>query len=236
MERARASAYTSRMRPVDCESGSARFLSTELANTATHAAGLALSIVGLIALVVLADARGGARAVVACSVYGATLVLLYLSSTLYHGSRRPHVRRAMQIVDHAAIYLLIAGTYTPFALVSLGGGWGWSLFGVTWGLAALGVVYEIFFCGRFKAMSIALYLGMGWISLVVVKPLMTHLPAAALAWLVAGGLAYTLGVVFYVWKSLPHHHAIWHLFVMAGSACHFFAVMFHVLAPTALSP
>jgi hemolysin III len=205
------------------------FLSTELANTLTHAVGLAVSVVGLIVLVAMSRHRGGAQAVAACTVYGATLVLLYLSSTLYHSSRNPRVRRVMRIVDHAAIYLLIAGTYTPFALITIGGVSGWYIFGVAWGLAALGMLYEIFFCGRFAFISILLYLCMGWLVLVVIRPVLAHLPLGGVLWLLAGGLAYTVGVVFFVWKSLPHHHAIWHLFVMGGSACHFFAVMFYVV-------
>jgi hemolysin III len=193
--------------------------------------GLAISIAGLVVLIVMASARGSATHVVACSVYGSTLVLLYLASTLYHASRHPRVRHVMQVVDHAAIYLLIAGTYTPFALISLQGAWGWSVFGVVWGLATVGVVYKIFFCGRHPVFSLSLYLAMGWLALAVIKPLLDHLPFGAVAWLLAGGLAYTVGAGFYIWQRLPHHHAIWHLFVMAGSTCHFFAVMFYVLPP-----
>lgn len=211
------------------------FLSTELANTFTHAVGLAVSIAGLVLLVVMAAERGEARHIVACSIYGATLVLLYLASTLYHASREPGVRRVMQVVDHAAIYLLIAGTYTPFALISLQGAWGWSVFGVVWGLAIVGVLYKIFFCGRHAVFSVSVYLLMGWLALVMLKPLLASLPMGGIAWLLAGGIAYTVGVVFYAWKSLPHHHAIWHLFVMGGSTCHFFAVMFYVL-PGRLTP
>lgn len=209
-------------------------LSTELANTFTHAIGLALSVAGLVVLVVLASQRGNATHIAACSVYAATLVLLYLASTLYHASRRPRVREVMRVVDHAAIYLLIAGTYTPFALITLQGPWGWSVFGVIWGLALLGVGYKIFFCGRHPSFSLALYLLMGWLVLVIIKPLLAHLPLGGFAWLLAGGLAYTVGAGFYLWKSLRHHHAIWHLFVMAGSTCHFFAVMLYVLPPAHL--
>lgn len=205
------------------------FLSTELANTLTHGIGLLCSVAALVLLVVFSSLRGHARHVVACSVYGTTLVLLYLASTLYHASRRPRVRRVMQIVDHAAIYLLIAGTYTPFAMISFGGTFGWWIFGVVWGLALLGVVYEIFFCGRFRFLSTVVYLAMGWLVVVIFKPLVHHIPTGGLTWLMAGGLAYSVGAVFYLWKSVPHHHAIWHLFVMGGSTCHFFAVMFYVL-------
>ena len=205
------------------------FLSTELANTATHGVGLGLSIAGLAILVVLASKNGTAWHVVACSIYGATLVILYLASTLYHSVHSPGARRWLRVFDHAAIYLLIAGTYTPFTLVTLRGPWGWSLFGVVWGLAGLGVLFKLFFVGKMRILSIAVYLGMGWLALIAIKPLLTSLTAAGVVLLFGGGLAYTAGVVFYAWKRIPHHHAIWHLFVMLGSLCHFFAVMFLVL-------
>lgn len=139
----------------------------------------------------------------------------------------------MRVVDHAAIYLLIAGTYTPFALISLAGPWGWSVIGVVWGLALAGMVFEAVFIERFRAASVAIYLGLGWFSLLIIKPLLVCLPIGGLAWLLAGGLAYSVGVIFYLWKRLPQHHAIWHLFVMAGSTCHFFAIMLFVLPPAA---
>jgi hemolysin III len=205
------------------------FLSTELADTATHAVGLGLSIAGLAILVVMASKYGTARHIVACSIYGATLVFLYLSSTLYHSVERTRAEPVLRLFDHAAIYLLIAGTYTPFTLVTLRGGWGWSLFGVIWGLAALGILYTLLFSGRFKLLSVALYLGMGWLCVIAVKPMLDAFPMAGIGWLLAGGLAYTAGVVFYLWRGIPHHHAIWHLFVMIGSACHFFSVMFFVI-------
>jgi hemolysin III len=205
------------------------FLSTELANSITHAIGLAFSITGLVLLVVLTGRRGNAREIVACSVYGATLILLYLASTLYHGFYQTRARRALQVIDHSAIYLLIAGTYTPFALITLYRSWGWSIFGVVWGCAALGVLYKIFFTGRYPVFSVGLYLVMGWLALLIIKPLLAELSAGAIWWLLAGGLCYTAGLIFYAWKSIRHHHAIWHLFVMGGSTCHFFAVMFYVL-------
>lgn len=205
------------------------FLSTELTNTITHGVGLLFSVAGLTLLVVFASLRGTATHIVSVSIYGATLVLLYLASTLYHGTRHPRAKRVMQIIDHAAIYLLIAGTYTPFALVPLHGAWGWSIFGVVWGLALLGIVYKILFIGRFKLFAIMVYLGMGWLSLIIIKPLLAVAPVGAVWWLLAGGLCYSAGLIFYRWTSLKHHHAIWHLFVMAGSTCHFFAVMFYVI-------
>ncbi len=181
------------------------FLNTELINGVTHGVGFLLSIAGLVVLVVLAASRGGARHVVACSVYGSTLILLYLASTLYHSVTAPRAKQVLRLIDHIAIYLLIAGTYTPFTLLTLRGGWGWSLFGVIWGLAIVGSVFKILFIGRFRKTSVVIYLLMGWLLMVGLKPLLASLPLAGFVWLMAGGAAYTLGVVFYAWKSLPHH-------------------------------
>ncbi len=207
-------------------------LSTELANGITHGVGLLLSQLGLVILVVMAVSRGSARHVVACSIYGSTLVLLYLASTLYHSIHAPRAKRVLRLIDHISIYLLIAGTYTPFTLVTLRGGWGWTLFGVIWGLALVGTVFKLFIPpGRWEFVSVALYLAMGWTAIVAIKPLHEQLSTGGLIWIFAGGAAYTLGVVFYCWESIRHHHAIWHVFVMLGSACHFFAVMFYVLPP-----
>jgi hemolysin III len=205
------------------------FLSTELTNTATHGVGLGLSIAGLAILVVLATKYGSARHVVACSIYGATLVTLYLASTLYHTVQAPRAKRVLQIIDHSAIYLLIAGTYTPFTLVTLRGPWGWSLFGVVWVLALLGVMFKLFFTGRLRILSVVLYLAMGWLAMVAIKPLVTTLSPAGLVGLFGGGAAYTMGVIFFGWKRIPHHHAIWHVFVMVGSVCHFLTVMYCVI-------
>ncbi len=201
----------------------------ELSNVLTHGVGFLASIAALVLLVTYAGIYGGAREITASAVYGATLVALYFASTLYHSTRTVAARRITRILDHIAIYLLIAGTYTPFTLIALRGPWGWTLFGVVWGLALVGVVYEIFFCGRFKLISILVYLAMGWLVIVAIKPLVSHLPAAGVVWLAAGGVAYSLGTIFYAWKTLPHHHAIWHLFVLGGSICHFVAVMRYVL-------
>jgi hemolysin III len=206
-----------------------RFPPGELANTLTHAVGLGLSVVGLAVLVVLAVKHGTARHVVACSIYGATLVTLYLASTLYHTVQAPRPKRVLRIVDHSAIYLLIAGTYTPFTLAVLRGAWGWSLFGVIWGLALVGIAGKTWFIGRLRGFSLIVYLGMGWLALIALKPLLAALTPGGMAWLIAGGLAYTLGVAFYLAERLPHHHAIWHVFVMCGSACHFFSIMYFVL-------
>lgn len=201
----------------------------ELANSLTHGVGLILAIGGLVWLVTVAAQRGDARHIVACSVYGATMVVLYTASTLYHAIPSPRAKRVLQVVDHTAIYLLIAGTYTPFTLVSLRGPWGWSLFGVVWGLAVTGIVLEIATARRWPAISIALYIAMGWVVVVATRPLVAALPPAGLGLLVAGGLAYTGGLVFYGWKRLPYGHAVWHLFVLAGTVLHFAAVLMYVI-------
>jgi len=205
------------------------FLSTELMNGVTHGVGFLLSIVGLVVLVVLAASRGGARHVVACSVYGSTLIILYLASTLYHSVSAPRAKPLLRLFDHIAIYLLIAGTYTPFTLLTLRGGWGWSLFGVIWGLALLGSAFKILFIDRFPKFSVVIYLAMGWMALVALKPLLAAMPTGGLLLILAGGLAYTVGVVFYACDSIPHNHAIWHVFVMLGSTFHFFAVVLYTL-------
>ncbi|HZL46234.1 MAG TPA: hemolysin III family protein [Opitutaceae bacterium] len=196
----------------------------EIANSLTHGVGLLLSVAGLAVLVTFAALRGDAWAVTASAIFGASLVVLYTSSTLYHALRAPRLKQAVRIVDHVAIFLLIAGTYTPFMLVNLRGPWGWSLFGVIWALAAAGVTLKLFFTGRFRVLSTLVYLFMGWLVVVAFKPLVAALPRDSLIMLFSGGLAYSLGTVFYLWKRLPYHHAVWHLFVLAGSVCHFFAV------------
>ena len=207
--------------------------SGEIANALTHAVGVALALAGLAVLVVLASLRGHPRQIVSYSIYGVTLVLLYSASTAYHGIRLPQARRLLRTLDHMAIYLLIAGTYTPFALISLRGAWGWSLLGIIWALAALGMVFKLFFVGRFPRATTVFYLAMGWLALIAVRQLFIHLPAMGLALLFSGGLCYTLGVLFfafdYKWRF---NHAIWHLFVIAGSVCHFFAVLVSTRAGT----
>jgi hemolysin III len=203
----------------------------EIANTITHGVGLALSIAGFGILLVLAALRGTAWHIVACSIYGVTLICLYAASTLYHAVISPRVKRALRILDHSAIYLLIAGTYTPFLLIKLRGPWGWSLFGVVWGLAFAGVLFKFWFVERFGFLSTAVYIGMGWLVVIAVKPVVTHIPINALVWLLVGGLAYTFGVIFYASKRIPYGHTIWHLFVLAGSACHYVAVLSTVIPP-----
>ncbi len=201
----------------------------ELVNALTHGTGALLSAAGLGVLVVMACLHGTALHIVSCSIYGATLVLLYTASTLYHSVRSPRLKHAFKIVDHSCIYLLIAGTYTPFTLVTLQGGWGWTLFGLVWVLAAAGIVFQLFFVHRFKILATAAYILMGWLAVFAVKPLLDALPAGGFAWLLAGGIVYTVGALFYLLKRLPYNHAIWHFFVLGGSACHYVAVVLYVV-------
>ena len=201
----------------------------ELANSITHGLGIALSVAGLVILVVLSAIHGNAWHVVSCAIYGATMILLYTASTLYHSFQNPNVKRIMRVLDHSSIYLLIAGTYTPFTLVTLHGPWGWSLFGVVWGLAMAGIAFKVYFTGRFPKISTIIYVGMGWIAVIAIKPLMDILPTGGLIFLFGGGLSYTFGVIFYVWHKLPYHHAVWHLFVLGGTVLHFFGILFYVV-------
>ncbi len=197
----------------------------EIVNSLTHALGTALSIGGLIVLIVRAVNYGTAWHVVSFTVFGGTLVLLYSTSTLYHCLPDGTAKRLFDILDHSAIYLLIAGTYTPFTLVTLRGGWGWSIFGVIWACAIGGIILKSVFFGRFQKISIALYMGMGWLCLVAVREIVVHVPRLSLALLLFGGLSYTLGVVFYAWRKLPYNHAVWHVFVLCGSTLHFLSVL-----------
>lgn len=201
----------------------------EVANSLTHAFGLVLSLAGLTALVTAAALRGGSIEIVSCGIYGTTLVVLYTTSTLYHGIPFAASKRVLRIFDHLAIFLLIAGTYTPFVLIALRGAWGWTLFGIIWTLAAIGVAIELSQLRRFRRAMIALYIAMGWVGLIAIKPLVAALPSAGL-WLVfGGGVSYTFGVVFYRWRSLRYHHAVWHLFVLGGSVLQYLAVLNYVL-------
>ena len=201
----------------------------EAANCVTHGFGLALSLVGLAALLVLAATRGGRLHVVSGGVYGASLVALYTASTFYHAARSPRAKNALRIFDRCCIYLLIAGTYTPFTLVTLRGGWGWTLFTLVWALALSGILATVLFGERLKAASLGSYLLMGWLAVVAVKPIYELVPAGAIMLIAAGGLAYTAGVFFFACNRVPHNHAIWHLFVLGGSVCHYLAVMLYVI-------
>ena len=201
----------------------------EIANSLTHGFGALLAIGGLAVLVTFAVLRGDVWHVVSCSVFGATMVVLYTASTLYHSIPMPRAKDALRVFDHAAIFLLIAGTYTPLTLVSLRGPWGWSLFGIVWGLAVAGIVLELFFHRRWPALSLSLYVAMGWVMVVAVKPTLAAVAPGGLVLMLLGGIAYTTGIGFYAWRRLPYHHAVWHLFVLAGTVFHFFAILFFVV-------
>jgi len=201
----------------------------EIAHTVTHGIGILFSIAGLAVVVAFSSLNGDAWHITSNSIYGTTLILLYTASSLYHGIPYSRAKQLLRKFDHTAIFLLIAGTYTPFTLVNLRGPWGWSLFGLVWGLAIIGVVLELICSKRYKRLSISLYLGLGWLILIAIKPMLATVETGGLVLLLAGGLCYSLGVIFYVWKKLKYHHAIWHLFVLAGSAIHFFSVLFYVI-------
>jgi len=200
----------------------------EVANAISHGIGLLLAVAALPILVVGAVRTGTAAEVIGASIFGATMVLLYLTSTIYHAVTVPRVKRILRIIDHSAIYLLIAGTYTPFTLGVLRGPWGWTLFGLVWGCALAGVCLKAFNGTRFPVLSTWLYVAMGWLALIVIKPLWEAMPAWGMFWLVAGGLFYTLGVAFYfVDERIRYTHFVWHLFVLSGTVCHFFAVLYY---------
>ncbi len=201
----------------------------ERMNVLTHAAGAVISVAASLMLLILAGATGDPRRIVTVAIFGASLVLLYSASACYHACRDETRRRRCKSIDHAAIYVLIAGTYTPFLLVLVRGGWGWSLFVALWGLALCGVIFKFRFAGRFKIASTLVYIAMGWIGMIAIRPISAAVPASAIHLLIAGGVAYTSGVVFYLWDRLRFHHAIWHLFVIAGSTLHFVAVLKYVV-------
>lgn len=207
-------------------------LGEEIANAVSHGLGVLLAIAGLVVLVVVAAVRGeGAWQVAPCAIYGAAMVLMFTTSTLYHSFPWPRVKRVFRVLDHEMIFLMIAGTYTPFVLITLRGALGWTLFGIVWGLAAIGMVFQGFFTGRFKAASTALYVLMGWVIVFAMKPLVENMTPGGIHWLWAGGLCYTGGAVVYLFKRVKYHHALWHLLVLAGAACHYFAILWHVLPP-----
>ncbi|HEY0048750.1 MAG TPA: hemolysin III family protein [Pyrinomonadaceae bacterium] len=201
----------------------------EIANTVTHGFGLFLSIIGFIILVWLASTGGGAWHITGSVIYGSSLVILYAASTFYHGATSPKLKQTLQIVDHCCIYLLIAGSYTPITLIVLRGAFGQSLFAFVWAFAVAGILLKVFFGKRFMIASVFSYLLMGWIGVVAIQPLFAALGFMPIALIVAGGIAYSLGVIFFAWKGFRHHHAIWHLFVLAGSICHFLAIAIYVI-------
>jgi len=197
----------------------------EIANSVTHGAGLVAFAIGLPILVATAAERGDELQVLGCSVFASCLVLLYAASTIYHALPQSRAKQIFRVADHIAIYLVIAGSYTPFLLGVLRGPFGWTLCAVIWGLAALGILHKLLLGMRFPHLSTAFYLAMGWLAVVAIGPITRHVPSDGLAWLAAGGLLYTAGVVFYAWERLRYGHMVWHLFVLAGSACHFVAVL-----------
>jgi hemolysin III len=218
--------------PPDAPSaGSGYSAAEERAHVATHAVGIVASALALVVLLAAAEARGaGPWRAAGGAIFGLSALLLFSTSVLYHASRSPRLKPRLRLLDHSAIFLLIAGTYTPFALGVLGGAWGWTLFALVWGLAVFGIAAKTVLGFRFHVSSTLLYLAMGWIGVVAAVPLAESLTRAELAWIVAGGLVYTAGVPFYLWKSRPYAHALWHLFVLGGVACHFFAVL-SVMSP-----
>ncbi len=201
----------------------------EIASALTHGLGAVAALAGGAVLITLTALHGDAWQLGASIVFGVTLLLLYTASTLYHAIQHPVAKGRLKVFDHCAIYLLIAGTYTPFTLIGLRGPWGWGLFIAIWSLALCGVIFKLFYTGRFKRLSTFIYIAMGWLIIVAIKPMLNSLDAWTLGWLLAGGVFYTLGTYFYHRESIPYSHAIWHLFVIAGSVCHFVAVTAQVL-------
>lgn len=201
----------------------------EVANSLTHGFGLVLSIAGFLLLISLALHKGDALQIVSSIIYGASLITLYTASTCYHGASSPKLKHTLQLVDHCCIYLLIAGSYTPFALVALGGSLGIGLLAFVWAFAVFGIAMKVIFRGRFAAAGVVSYLAMGWIGVIAIQPLYLALGFMPLALVVAGGISYSLGVIFFGWHSIRHHHAIWHLFVLGGSVFHFLAIAIYVM-------
>ncbi|HLU21376.1 PAQR family membrane homeostasis protein TrhA [Lederbergia graminis] len=200
----------------------------ELANAITHGIGFLLSIPALVILIVAAAQNGSALEIVSFTIFGASMLILYLFSTLLHSFKPSKAKNVFAILDHSAIYLLIAGTYTPLVLVTLNGALGWTLFGIVWGLAIAGITLKCFLINKFRILSTVFYLIMGWLVIIAIKPLYTSLSAEGFALLLTGGILYSVGAIFYIWRNLPYSHAIWHLFVIAGSAFMYFCVLFYV--------
>lgn len=206
----------------------------ELMNIITHAVGTALSVAGLAVLVVFSALQGDPWKIVSSAIFGATMILLYGASTLYHASQNARIRRITNMMDHISIFYLIAGTYTPFVLVTLRGPWGWSLFGIVWGCTLIGTVMKICFQHRLGWLSLLLYLAMGWCIIIAIRPFMQNIEPAGLILTAAGGAAYTIGVFFYKNDKIPYNHGIWHFWVLAGTILQYFAVLFYVVLPQAI--
>jgi len=201
----------------------------EKLNVITHAIGLILSIAALVLLVVYSSIYGNVWHITSFAIFGGSLIVLYAASTLYHYVQNPKLRLKLNVFDHAAIYVLIAGTYTPFALVVLHGTIGWVIFGISWGLAFFGIIFKLFYIGKYDKISTIAYVLMGWVIIIAIKPLIENFPLKGLLWLLAGGLSYTFGALLYSMKGMKYNHAIFHIFVLFGSFCHFMAVFFYVL-------
>lgn len=201
----------------------------EIINASTHGFGILLSIVGLSVLVAFSSLNGSVMLIVSCAIFGTSLIFSYTSSTLYHAITNEKAKQIFRQFDHAAIYFLIAGTYTPVVLVSLGGTWGWTIFSIIWLSAIIGITLKFVYPHRFKKLSVILYLIMGWFVVIAIKQIMLNMPSGGLWLMLIGGLFYSVGVIFYVWKSLPYNHAIWHLFVLGGSISHYFMVLLYVI-------
>ena len=198
----------------------------ELWNIWTHAFGTLLALAGTALLVTFSSLWGNAWHIVGASIFGGSMIILYLASTLYHASQTSELRRKLNIFDHAAIYILIAGSYTPFTLIAIRGALGWSLFGIAWGLAITGVILKLFFTGKYEKLSTISYVLLGWIAVIGGKSLWINLPTSSLVFLLIGGGCYTIGAVFYAFRKLPYNHAIFHIWVLAGTICHFFSVLY----------
>lgn len=200
----------------------------EIANAITHGIGFLLSIPALVILIISAARNGGPLEVVSFTIFGVSMLLLYLFSTMLHSFKPSKAKNVFAILDHSAIYILIAGTYTPFVLVTLNGALGWTLFGIIWAMAIAGISFKCFFINRFRILSTLFYVLMGWLIIIAIEPLYTNLSSQGFYWLLAGGILYSVGAVFYIWRNLPYSHAIWHLFVIAGSGCMYFCILFYV--------
>ena len=201
----------------------------EKININSHAVGFILSLIASVLLVTHASLHGNVWHVVSFSIFGASLIILYIASTFYHSAGKPELRSRLRIIDHASIYVLIAGTYTPFTLVTLKGPIGWLIFVITWGMALTGIILKLFFTGKYKLISTLMYVFMGWVIIFAIKPLINNFPLEGLLWLIAGGMAYTIGAILYSMKKIKFNHAIFHIFVFIGSFSHFVAVFFYVL-------
>jgi len=203
-------------------------LGEEIAHSITHGIGAALSVAAMVLLIVFASQQRDVWRIVSFSVYGSTLFILYLASTLYHAFTNDKVKTFFRLMDHSSIFLLIAGTYTPITLIAMRGPWGWTLFGLIWTMAVFGIIFETIYIGKHGIISVGIYIAMGWLVIIAIKPMLEMLPDGMLKWLVIGGLLYTFGIIFYAWEKIPYHHAIWHLFVLGGSIAHFFGILFYL--------